>query len=151
MDLTLHIALLFILGFIFLLSSIYFLKLHLLVEEFRDATNNYSFLLMEIPLTITMLFVSTCTYSMCSGKAPNDSDSQFVMYHAQTIAGGRFAEMRLHDFYLASLILFHDFLLIYWLTFYCQITNKMLSPRQLNPAAWNMPPEITIPDHHGKE
>lgn len=63
MDLTLHIALLFILGFLFLLVAIYFLMLHILVTEFRDDTSNYSFLLVEIPLTITMLFVSTCGIS----------------------------------------------------------------------------------------
>lgn len=42
------------------------------------------------------------------------------MYHAQTISGGRFAEMRVNDFLLATLILFFDFIIIYLLTFYVQ-------------------------------
>lgn len=45
---------------------------------------------------------------------------QFVMYHAQTISGGRFAEMRLNDYLLATLILFFDFIIIFLLTFYVQ-------------------------------
>jgi len=46
------------------------------------------------------------------------------MYHAQTIHGSRFAEMRLNDALLGSLILFHDFLIIYWLTFYWQFSFR---------------------------
>lgn len=42
------------------------------------------------------------------------------MFHAQTITGGRFAEMGVDDYFLASLIFFHEFLIIYWLTFYWQ-------------------------------
>lgn len=52
--------------------------------------------------------------------------------------------MRLHDFYLASLILFHDFLLIYLLTFFCQITTGLVSSKQLNYPMWSQ--EMTIPD-----
>lgn len=66
------------------------------------------------------------------------------MYHAQTIAGGRFAEMRLHDFYLASLILFHDFLLIYWLTFFSQITTGLVSSKEVDFPIWNI--DVTVPD-----
>ncbi|XP_070068301.1 uncharacterized protein [Drosophila takahashii] len=51
----------------------------------------------------------------------------FVMYHAQTINGGRFAEMRLNDHLLASLILFHDFIIIFLLTFYAQIVYRVAS------------------------
>lgn len=47
------------------------------------------------------------------------------MYHAQTINGSRFAEMRLHDYCLGSLILFHDFLIIYWLTLYWQVYARL--------------------------
>jgi len=50
------------------------------------------------------------------------------MYHAQTINGNRFAEMRLNDFFLGSLILFHDFLIIFWLTFYWQIHYRPITP-----------------------
>lgn len=50
------------------------------------------------------------------------------MYHAQTINGSRFAEMRLHDYCLGSLILFHDFLIIYWLTLYWQFFGTLMGP-----------------------
>ncbi|XP_030554601.1 uncharacterized protein LOC115758196 isoform X2 [Drosophila novamexicana] len=41
----------------------------------------------------------------------------FIMYHAQIINGGRFAEIRDKDYLLAALILFYDFLLMYLFTF----------------------------------
>lgn len=109
MDLTIHIALIFILSFLFLLVAIYFLMLQLLVSEVWRDMKDYGFVLVQIPITYTMLF--------------------FVMYHAQTINGGRFAEMRLHDYCLGSLILFHDFLLIYWLTFYWQLISGVVTPK----------------------
>jgi len=49
------------------------------------------------------------------------------MYHAQTITGGRFAEMRINDYLLATLILFYDFIIIYLLTFYIQTRFKIAS------------------------
>lgn len=49
------------------------------------------------------------------------------MYHGQTIHGNRFAEMRLNDFFLGSLILFHDFLIIFWLTFYWQVHHRPIT------------------------
>ncbi|TDG49598.1 hypothetical protein AWZ03_003836, partial [Drosophila navojoa] len=97
MDLTLHVALLFIVAFLFLLLGVYFLLLHLIEPIIRP----YAYLIWQISITITLMF--------------------FVMYHAQTINGSRFAEMRLHDYCLGSLILFHDFLIIYWLTLYWQV------------------------------
>lgn len=39
------------------------------------------------------------------------------MYHAQIINGGRFAEMRTKDYFLAAIILFLDFLLLYLFSF----------------------------------
>ncbi|XP_034482101.1 uncharacterized protein LOC117787638 [Drosophila innubila] len=113
MDLTLHIALLFIFAFLFLLVAVFFLMLQLLVSEVWRDINNYSYILIQIPISITMLL--------------------FVMYHAQTISGGRFAEMRLHDYCLGSLILFHDFLIIYWLTFYWQLVSGVLTPKDWTP------------------
>ncbi|XP_064545311.1 uncharacterized protein LOC135433236 isoform X2 [Drosophila montana] len=104
MDLTLHVALLFILAFLFLLIAVFFLMLHLIVPE----CETYAYVLVQIPISITMLF--------------------FVMYHAQTIHGRRFAEMRLHDYCLGSLILFHDFLIIYWLTIYWQVCARLVTP-----------------------
>ncbi|XP_062130238.1 uncharacterized protein LOC133841631 isoform X3 [Drosophila sulfurigaster albostrigata] len=107
-DCTLHIALLFILAFLFLLITVFFLMHQLLVPEMWKDIKKHGFYLIQIPITITILL--------------------FVMYHAQTINGGRFAEMRLHDFCLGSLILFHDFLIIYWLTFYWQMMSGYVSP-----------------------
>lgn len=37
--------------------------------------------------------------------------------------------MRLHDHCLGSLILFHDFLIIYWLTFYWQLVSGVVTPK----------------------
>ncbi|KAH8386147.1 hypothetical protein KR200_011147 [Drosophila serrata] len=68
----------------------------------------YTYLVVELAVTLTILL--------------------FVIYHAQTIHGNRFAEMRLNDFFLGSLILFHDFLIIFWLTFYWQIHHRFITP-----------------------
>uniref|UniRef100_A0A1B0C5E8 Uncharacterized protein n=1 Tax=Glossina palpalis gambiensis TaxID=67801 RepID=A0A1B0C5E8_9MUSC len=46
---------------------------------------------------------------------------KFIMYHAQTINGNRYAEMRTTDYLLAALILFVDFLVLYMV-----ITHVML-------------------------
>ncbi|XP_017841441.2 uncharacterized protein LOC108599167 [Drosophila busckii] len=94
LDFTLHVAVIFIFAFLMLLMAVFFLMCHLLIYEIFT----YAFCLVQFPISLAVLL--------------------FVMYHAQTIHGGRFAEMRLHDFVLASVILFHDFLIIYWLTFY---------------------------------
>ncbi|KAH8360829.1 hypothetical protein KR084_005625 [Drosophila pseudotakahashii] len=104
MDLTLDIAILFIIAFIFLIVASFVLLFELLVWR----TSPYSYLVVELSVTITILV--------------------FVMYHAQTINGNRFAEMRLNDFFLGSLILFHDFLIIFWLTFYWQISFRLITP-----------------------
>ncbi|KAH8405031.1 hypothetical protein KR222_005084, partial [Zaprionus bogoriensis] len=105
-DLTLDVAILFILSFIFLIVAMYFLVAQLVITS----TSPFSYLTMEICITIIMLF--------------------FIMYHAQTINGSRFAEMRLNDWLLGSLILFHDFLIIYWLTFYWQHHYKPITPEE---------------------
>ncbi|XP_022228347.2 uncharacterized protein LOC111078121 isoform X3 [Drosophila obscura] len=106
MDLTLDIAVLFIFAFIFLIVAVFFLMFQLIIWR----TLPYSFLVVELAITITILV--------------------FVMYHAQTIHGNRFAEMRLNDFILGSLILFHDFLIIYWLTFYYQVHYRPITPEK---------------------
>ncbi|XP_050742183.1 uncharacterized protein LOC108030514 isoform X2 [Drosophila biarmipes] len=104
MDLTLDIAVLFIIAFIFLIVASFVLLFELLVWR----TAPYAYLVVELSVTLTILV--------------------FVMYHAQTINGNRFAEMRLNDFYLGSLILFHDFLIIFWLTFYWQVFYRPTTP-----------------------
>ncbi|KAH8261217.1 hypothetical protein KR044_005349, partial [Drosophila immigrans] len=125
MDFTLHIALIFILAFLLLLIAIYFLMHQLLVSAMgRDI---HGFLVVQLPISIIILFVSTF-HSCCTHFTHFEFKAQFVMYHAQTINGERFAEMRLHDYYLGSLILFHDFLIIYWLTFYWQLTSGVVTP-----------------------
>lgn len=64
------------------------------------------------------------------------------MYHAQTISGSHFAEMRLNDWLLGSLILFHDFLIVYWLTFYWQVHYEPLKPK-----SWDfLPPILELAD-----
>lgn len=68
------------------------------------------------------------------------------MYHAQTISGGRFAEMRVNDFLLATLILFFDFIIIYLLTFYVQTkypvaNDQFTTTAAPTPAAEEPPPE----------
>ncbi|XP_017053574.1 uncharacterized protein LOC108096469 isoform X2 [Drosophila ficusphila] len=103
-DLTLDIAILFIIAFIFLIIASFVLMFELLVWK----TIPWAYLVVEISVTLTILL--------------------FVMYHGQTIHGNRFAEMRLNDFFLGSLILFHDFLIIYWLTFYWQTKYRHLTP-----------------------
>lgn len=55
-----------------------------------------------------------------------------MAYHAQTINGSRFAEMRLNDFLLGSLILFHDFLIIYYTTFYWSVKYEPLKPKDFD-------------------
>ncbi|KAH8312941.1 hypothetical protein KR067_003384 [Drosophila pandora] len=104
MDLTLDIAVLFILSFVFLIIASFTLIVHLTMA----ATIPFAYVVVELAISITILL--------------------FVMYHAQTIHGNRFAEMRLNDFLLASLILFHDFLIIYWLTFFWQINYRLVTP-----------------------
>ncbi|KAH8296104.1 hypothetical protein KR054_001916, partial [Drosophila jambulina] len=99
-DFTLDIAVLFIIAFIFLIIAIFALALQMCLWF----PKMYTYMVVEVAVTLTILL--------------------FVIYHAQTIHGNRFAEMRLNDFFLGSLILFHDFLIIFWLTFFWQIQYK---------------------------
>ncbi|XP_062130243.1 uncharacterized protein LOC133841634 isoform X1 [Drosophila sulfurigaster albostrigata] len=105
-DLTIDVALLFICAFFSILGAIFFLMCRFVITQKHSGTK--TFFIFESLISLMFLM--------------------FVMYHAQTINGSRFAEMRLNDFLLASLILFHDFLIIYWLTFYWQFHNKPLTP-----------------------
>ncbi|KAH8372225.1 hypothetical protein KR093_010671 [Drosophila rubida] len=107
-DLTLDVAVLFISAFFSLLGAIYILMYRFLITENKPSRflshGALEFLAFELYISLMIL--------------------TFVMYHAQTINGNRFAEMQLNDFLLASVILFHDFLIIYWLTFYWQYKYK---------------------------
>ncbi|ALC42133.1 CG34315, partial [Drosophila busckii] len=90
-DLTLDVVVLVIFGILALLAAIYFLMLHIVLNV------KYSFFVFRAFIVISILM--------------------FVMYHAQIINGGRFAEIRSKDYILAALILFNDFLLMYLFTF----------------------------------
>ncbi|XP_016958893.1 uncharacterized protein LOC108030515 [Drosophila biarmipes] len=97
MDLTQFIAPLFIMSFILVTFSAYFLMSHLFLPDLKC----YGYMFFEIFLTLVMLLMATL--------------------HAQTINGDRHVQMSLDDFILAALLLFHEFLAIYALTFYWQI------------------------------
>ncbi|KAH8331740.1 hypothetical protein KR074_010644, partial [Drosophila pseudoananassae] len=107
-DLTLDVVILFVLAFIFLMITIYFVMLYILVDM------PFSFVVFQVFVSIIVLL--------------------FVMYHAQTINGGRFAEMRLNDHLLASLILFHDFIILFLLSFYAQIIHKFATRFSASPS-----------------
>lgn len=100
-DLTLDVVIIFVVSFVFLIASVFMLMLYVLTLA------PYSFIMYQLIVSIIMLL--------------------FVMYHAQTITGGRFAEMRINDYLLATLILFYDFIIIYLLTFYIQTRFKIAS------------------------
>ncbi|KAH8418572.1 hypothetical protein KR222_002220, partial [Zaprionus bogoriensis] len=90
-DLTLDIVALVIIGIVCLIGAMYFLMLYIV------ANVPYSFFVYRAFILVSVLL--------------------FVMYHAQIINGGRFAEIRDHDYLLGALILFYDFLLMYLFTF----------------------------------
>ncbi|XP_064536503.1 uncharacterized protein LOC135427023 isoform X1 [Drosophila montana] len=90
-DLTLDIVVLVIFGIISIIGAMYFLMLYLV------ANVPYSFFVYRAFIVFSIV--------------------TFIMYHAQIINGGRFAEIRDKDYLLAALILFYDFLLLYLFTF----------------------------------
>ncbi|XP_017040881.1 uncharacterized protein LOC108087823 isoform X1 [Drosophila ficusphila] len=91
LDLTLDVVVLFVLAVVSIIGAIYFVMLYIV------ANVPYSFLIARAFIVISILM--------------------FVMYHAQIINGGRFAEMRTNDYFLAAIILFLDFLLLYLFSF----------------------------------
>ncbi|EDX06887.1 uncharacterized protein LOC27207670 [Drosophila simulans] len=91
LDLTLDVVVLFVLAVVSIIGAIYFVMLYIV------ANVAYSFIIARCFIVISILM--------------------FVMYHAQIINGGRFAEMRTKDYFLAALILFLDFLLLYLFSF----------------------------------
>ncbi|XP_022233683.1 uncharacterized protein LOC111081838 isoform X3 [Drosophila obscura] len=101
-DLTLNVVILFVVAFLFLSVTVFMSMMHKIMHV------PYSFYAYMILIGLIVLM--------------------FVMYHAQTINGGRFAEMRIQDYLLASLILFNDFIILYMLTIYPQVFHKIESP-----------------------
>ncbi|XP_016988888.1 uncharacterized protein LOC108051324 [Drosophila rhopaloa] len=91
LDLTLDVVVLFVLAVVSIIGAIYFVMLYIVVNA------PYSFIIARCFIVISILM--------------------FVMYHAQIINGGRFAEMRTNDYFLGALILFLDFLLMYLFSF----------------------------------
>ncbi|XP_016943377.3 protein lifeguard 2 [Drosophila suzukii] len=91
LDLTLDVVVLFVLAVVSIIGAIYFVMLYIV------ANVPYSFIIARAFIVISILM--------------------FVMYHAQIINGGRFAEMRTKDYFLAAIILFLDFLLLFLFSF----------------------------------
>ncbi|XP_017077161.1 uncharacterized protein LOC108111967 [Drosophila eugracilis] len=91
LDLTLDVVVLFVLAVVSIIAAIYFVMLYIVINA------PYSFIVARFFIVISILM--------------------FVMYHAQIINGGRFAEMRTQDYFLGALMLFLDFLLLYLFSF----------------------------------
>ncbi|XP_014087014.2 uncharacterized protein [Bactrocera oleae] len=90
-DLTLDVVILFVAAVIFFITSVFFVMLQLL------AGLKIAFFIYSTIIIITVLM--------------------FLMYHAQTINGYRYAEMRLNDYLLAALILYHDLTILLIMSF----------------------------------
>ncbi|XP_067630975.1 protein lifeguard 3-like [Eurosta solidaginis] len=91
-DLTLDVVILFVVAVIFFVVSVFFVMLQILA----GVKLAYSIYALFIIITVLM----------------------FMMYHAQTINGFRYAEMRINDFLLAALIIYHDMTLLLIMSFY---------------------------------
>ncbi|XP_070141746.1 uncharacterized protein [Drosophila kikkawai] len=105
MDMTENIAPIFIATYILVSTSLYPLLLHLFVVNAAP----YGFAAFDIILTVVMLLLA--------------------MLHAQTIRGDRFIKMSTDDCLLAALLLFHEFLAIYAMTFFWQINYHFFTPK----------------------
>ncbi|XP_017958403.1 uncharacterized protein LOC108652719 [Drosophila navojoa] len=112
-DLTLDVVILFVISFIFLIVSIFLIMLHIMTRS------SHSIILYQIFVSVIIL--------------------TFVMYHAQTINGGRFAELRVNDYLLASIILFYDFIVLFLLTFYVQVRFPLVRKEEQTTAAPTLP------------
>lgn len=124
---------LFILSLLLLIVGMHFLTAFFVLAD----TKPYTYLAMEICISIIILLVSIWPDQIVAPVSTLIPTPQFVMYHSQTINGSRFAEMRLNDWLLASLILFHDYLILYWLTFYWQLNYEPLKPK-----SWDYLPQM---------
>lgn len=76
-DLTLYIALIFIVHFLLLLIAIFFLMMHLMTVLIGD-TSDYSFILVQIPITVSMLLVSMPTGEVLSFSERVRSSVRYV-------------------------------------------------------------------------
>ncbi|XP_075168155.1 uncharacterized protein LOC142240336 [Haematobia irritans] len=91
-DFTLDVIIIFVLSFIFFIAAVYFVTL------FAVAKVDFSF----------YIFNGLVTFIVCI----------FIFYHTQTVNGGRYAELRLADYILASIILYCDFTVLLLLSLY---------------------------------
>ncbi|XP_020803217.1 uncharacterized protein LOC110179974 isoform X2 [Drosophila serrata] len=105
MDMTQSIAPIFITCYILVAASMYALMIHL----YNVHPEPYAFMVFEIILHLVMLLL--------------------VMLHAQTIRGDRFIQMSTDDYLLAALLLYHEFLAIYAMTFYWQINYSFFTSK----------------------
>uniref|UniRef100_A0A1A9W2H8 Uncharacterized protein n=1 Tax=Glossina brevipalpis TaxID=37001 RepID=A0A1A9W2H8_9MUSC len=94
-DFTLDVIILFVLSFVFFVGAVYFITFYVVAKV------NLAFYIYA-----ALVYIIVCI---------------FIMYHAQTINGNRYAEMRTTDYLLAALILYVDFLVLYMV-----ITHVML-------------------------
>lgn len=108
-DLTLHLPMIVLGSFISLLSGLYFLMLHI--------TTNvpYAFFIYRLLINICLFMV--CWFRIHISFNPKTFVAQFIMYHAQLIRGGRYAEIRPFDYSLGAFTLYLDFLLMYLFSF----------------------------------
>ncbi|XP_017467798.1 PREDICTED: uncharacterized protein LOC108360106 isoform X1 [Rhagoletis zephyria] len=91
-DFTLDVVIMFVAAVIFFITSVFLVMLQLLSGV------KIAFYLYSLFIIITVLM--------------------FLMYHAQTINGYRYAEMRINDYLLAALIIYHDMVLLLIMSFY---------------------------------
>nr|XP_017100111.2 uncharacterized protein LOC108127521 [Drosophila bipectinata] len=104
MDMTEHMSPHFLLSFLTAAASVYFLMSSFHMEELMA----YNFFIFEMLLSVVML--------------------SFVMLHAQTIKGDRLVQMNLREYLLSALLIYHEFLAIYVMTFYWQIRYAYFTP-----------------------
>lgn len=99
-----------LIGVISFFGATYFLIIYLVTNV------PYSFFVFRALMVFSILPVSGL--SACKYKTNHSIHliPQFIMYHAQIINGGRFAEIRDRDFLMGSLVLFIDFLYLFILS-----------------------------------
>ncbi|KPU78410.1 uncharacterized protein Dana_GF27135 [Drosophila ananassae] len=104
MDMTENMGPHFLLSFLLAAASVYFLMHSVQIEELIA----YNFCTFELLLSLVML--------------------SFIMLHAQTIKGDRLVQMNLREYLLSALLIYHEFLAIYVMTFFWQIRYAYFTP-----------------------
>lgn len=109
-DLTMNFPIIILSAFIFLIAGLYFLMIHVIV--------NVAFCFLTYRSLIVLCLIMVCWFRIHN----IDFNAiyfivQFIMYHSQLIHGNRFAEIRPFDYWLGTIILYSDFLLLYLFSF----------------------------------